>query len=83
MPTVQVCQQYRLVAMHPKQAKSFSEATVQTVAAENVGPEARRVGMVRGHTRVRKSVHDGEFEAGWACCTLGRHLELSDGGSGW
>ena len=34
-----------------------------TAAAENVGPEARRGGMLGGHTRVSKGVDDGEVEA--------------------
>ena len=34
-----------------------------TAAVENMGPEARRVEMLGGHTRVSKSVDDGEVEA--------------------
>ena len=47
--TVQTYQQHRLVVMHPNKAKTFPAATVlreqswYTAAAENVGPEARRV----------------------------------------
>ena len=69
MLTVQVCQQHRQVAMHPNKAKSFSAATVHTAAAENVGSEARKVGMITGNTRARKCVYDGELEACWKCCT--------------
>ena len=57
MLTVQVCQQRRLVAMHPNKAKSFSVATVHTTAAENMEPEARRVGMFGGHTQKIKISH--------------------------
>ena len=65
MLTGQACQQHRLAVMHPNKAKSsFPAATVPswyTAAAENVGPEARRVGMLGGHTLVsKKSVDDGE-----------------------
>ena len=63
MLTVQVCQQHRLVAMPPNKAKSVSASTVHTAAAENVGPAARRVGMLGGLSRVRKRVDDGELEA--------------------
>ena len=69
MLTVQVIKQHRLVAMHPNKAISFSAATVHTAAAENVGPEARREGMLGGPTRVNKIVHDGNLEACWECCT--------------
>ena len=86
MLTVQSCQQHQLVAIQPNEAKSCPAATC---AAENVGPEARRVGVLGGHTRVSKSVDDGEVEVCWECCplhvgrtkarTLGRkHLELSE-----
>ena len=34
-----------------------------TAATENVGTEARRGGMLGGHTRVSKSVDDGEVDA--------------------
>ena len=54
--------------MHPKRAKLFSAATVNIAAAENVGPQARIVGVLRGHTRVSKVVHEGELEACWECC---------------
>ena len=48
----------------------LTAATVwYTAAAENVGPEARRVGMLGGRTRVTKSVDDGVVEACWECCT--------------
>ena len=40
-----------------------------TAAAENVGPEARRVGILGGHTQVRKSIDDGEVKACWERCT--------------
>ena len=46
-----------------------------TAAAENVGPEATRVGMFGGHTRVSESVDKGEVEACWECAapnTFGR-----------
>ena len=33
----------------------------------NVGLEARRGGTLGGHTRVSKSVDDGEVEAWWEC----------------
>ena len=36
---------------------------------EDVKPERRRVGMPVGHTRVRKTVDDGEVEASWECYT--------------
>ena len=42
--------------MHPIKAKSCP-------AAENVGPEARRVEMLGGYTRVSQSFDDGEVEA--------------------
>ena len=67
MLTVQACQQHRLAAMHPNKAKSFPVDTVAkswyTTAAENVGPEARIVGMLGRDTRLSKSVDDGEVEA--------------------
>ena len=69
MLTVQVCQQHRLAAIPPNKAKSFPAATVpavakwDTTAAENVGPEATRGGMLGEHTRVSISVDDGEAEA--------------------
>ena len=76
MLTVQACEQYRLVVVHPNRVKSFPAATVpevkklrHTAAAENAGPEARRGGMLGGHTRVSKSVDDGEVEAWWECHT--------------
>ena len=31
--------------------------------AEKVGPEAKRIGMLGGNTRVSKTVDDGEVEA--------------------
>ena len=37
--------------------------------AENVGPEARRGEVLGGHTRVSKSIYDGEVEAWWECRT--------------
>ena len=40
-----------------------------TAGAKNVGPEARRVGMLGGHTRVSQSVDDEEVEACWERCT--------------
>ena len=60
-----------------------------TAAAKNLGPEASRVGMPGGHTRVSKSVDDGDVGTCWECCTqhvgknegknLGKkHLELSE-----
>ena len=48
--------------MHPNKAKSCP-------AAENVGPEARRVEMLGGYTRVSQSFDDGEVEALWECYT--------------
>ena len=69
MLTVQVCQQRRLVVMHPNVAKSISAATVHATTAENMGPKAKRVGILGGHTRVNKIVHDGELEACWECFT--------------
>ena len=68
------------------------QQSVYTATAENVGPEPRGVGMLVGHTRVSKSVDDGEVKACWECCTqhVGRteartwpgrsrtHLELSE-----
>ena len=60
MLTVQVCQQRRLVGMHPDKAKSFSAATVHTTAAKNMRPEARRVGMFEGHTQKIKIAHSME-----------------------
>ena len=98
MLTMQACQQHRLAVMHPNKAKSFPAAIVPAVAyiswdiaaVENVGPEARRRGMLGGHTRVSESVDDRKVEAWWECRTqhvgrtkartwLGRkHLELSE-----
>ena len=76
MLTVQACQQHRLVVIQPDKAKSFPAAIVlwYTAAAENVEPEARRAGVLGGHTRVSKNIEDGEVEAWWECCTqhLGR-----------
>ena len=34
-----------------------------------MGPEAKRVEMLGGHTRVSESVDIGEVEAWWECCT--------------
>ena len=55
------------LVVHPEKEKSFSAATTTvqswyTTAVENVGPEARRVEMLGGHTRVSKSVDNGEVE---------------------
>ena len=50
----------------PQQSEIVSRgnrASWYTAAAENVGSEARRVEMLGGHTRVSKSVDDGEVEA--------------------
>ena len=69
MLTVQVSQQHRLVAMHPNKVKLFSAVTVHTTAAENMGPESRRVGRHRGHTRVSKGGDDEEVEVFWERCT--------------
>ena len=69
MLTVQASQQHRLVVMPPNKAKSYPAATVSAVAKlghrrrGNVGPEARRGGMLGGHTHVSRSVDDGEVEA--------------------
>ena len=70
------------IVSHGNRAKSW-----YTASAENVGSEARRVGMLGGHTRVSKSADDGEVGACWDYCTrhvtgikknLGRnHLKLS------
>ena len=70
MMVVQACRQHRLVVMQPNKAKSFLAATVSwySAATVNVGPEARRVGMLRDHTRVSKSTDDGEVEACWEYC---------------
>ena len=40
-----------------------NRASWYSATAENMGPEARRVGMLGGHTRVNKRVDDGEVEA--------------------
>ena len=42
-----------------------------TAAAENIGPEASRVRVLGGHTRVSKSVDDGEVEACRSLQTIG------------
>ena len=61
----------RLAVMPPNKAKSFPAATVpavanwDTAAAENVGPEARRGGMLGGYTRGSTSVDDREVESLW------------------
>ena len=65
MLTVQVSQQHPLVALHLNKVNSFSAVTVHTTAAENVGPESRRVGRHKGHTRVIKSGDDGEVKVCW------------------
>ena len=55
----------------PQQSESFPAVTVPAVAKlghrrrGNVEPEARRGGMVGGHTRVSKCIDDGEVEAWW------------------
>ena len=60
-----------------------------TAAAKNLGPEASRVGMPGGHTRVSKSIDDGDVGTCWEFCTqrvgenegknLGKkHLEMSE-----
>ena len=68
-----------------RQAKSFPAAAVPaaaswyTAVAGNVGPKARRVGILGGHTRVSKSVDDREVEAYWECGTqhVGRTKAIS------
>ena len=90
MLTVQVSQQHPLVALHLNKVNSFSAVTVHTTAAENVGPESRRVGRHKGHTRVIKSGDDGEVKVCWERSTHyvgqrrhepGIQLEVSDGDS--
>ena len=52
----------------PQQSEIVSRGNREswgTAAAENVGPEARRGGMLEGHTRLSKNVDDGEVEAWW------------------
>ena len=70
MLTVQVCQQHRLVVMHPNNAKSFPAATIRwDTAAESVGPAASRVESLLGRMSVSKRVGYGGVEAWWECCT--------------
>ena len=75
MLTMQACQQHRLVVMQPTKQNRFlrrpclRQQSWYSAAAENVGPVARRVGMLGGHTRVNKSVDDGEVEPCWESCT--------------
>ena len=92
MLTMQACHQHRLVVIQPNKAKSFPTATVEkswySAAAENVALEARRVWIILGgHTRVSKSVDDGEIEveAFWECCAQARRRERRpEGGErGW
>ena len=47
--------------------RACGSSSWDTAAAENVGPRARRGGMLRERTRVSKSVDDGEVEAWWEC----------------
>ena len=70
MLTVQACQQHRLAVMHPNRREIVSRGNRwYTAAAENVGPEARRVAMLGVHRQVTKPVDDGEVDACWECCT--------------
>ena len=49
---------------NPRKRNRFPpQPPLYSAAAENVGPEARRVGMLGGHTQVSKSVDDGGVEA--------------------
>ena len=83
MLTVQACQQHRLAVMPPNKAKSFPAANVPAVAKlrdrrrGNVEPETTRGGMLGRHTRVSKSIDEGEVEAWWECRTqrVGRTKE--------
>ena len=48
-----------------QQSELVSRGNRATAAAENMGPEARRGGMLGEQTRVSKSVDDGEVIAWW------------------
>ena len=69
MLTVQACQQHRLAVMHPDKAKSFPAAIVPAEVKlghrrrGKRGPRSEERGMLGGHTRVSRSIDNGEVEA--------------------
>ena len=62
------------------QQRIVFQATVHTAVAENVGPEARRVEMLGGHTRGSKSVDEGELQVCWVCCIQNVANEMQEPG---